>query len=257
MLKNGQVTVFIILGIIIILMIGILFYFQGYISLSFLKNDEEVSIPTQLKVVVDNINYCLESTSYDALYYIGVHGGYYKTPEEGSITYFTEKIPYYYLNNKIIIPKINSIQEGISNYIDDNLGSCLELNKFRDEGFIINESNYTASTIIKEKFVSTDSSTKIAKGWSVPKPGCFIATAVYGTSLAPEINTLRVFRDNILLSNSIGKKFVHFYYRFSPPIANFISKHSILKTCIRKIFIAPSVNIAKLLNKRTNIQGRK
>ena len=49
--------------------------------------------------------------------------------------------------------------------------------------------------IIKEKFVSTDSSTKIAKGWSVPKPGCFIATAVYGTSLAPEINTLRVFRE--------------------------------------------------------------
>ena len=48
--------------------------------------------------------------------------------------------------------------------------------------------------IIKEKFVSTDSSTKIAKGWSVPKPGCFIATAVYGTSLAPEINTLRVFQ---------------------------------------------------------------
>ena len=111
--------------------------------------------------------------------------------------------------------------------------------------------------ITKEKFVSTDSSARIVKGWPVPKPGCFIATAVYGTPLAPEINTLRIFRDNILLSSSTGKKFVNFYYRFSPPIANFISKHSILKTCIRKIFIAPSVNIAKLLNKRTNIQGRK
>lgn len=114
--------------------------------------------------------------------------------------------------------------------------------------------------ITKEEFVSTDSSIKIT-GSSIkiaaPKHGCFIATAVYGTSLAPEVNTLRVFRDNILLSNNAGEKFVNFYYRFSPPIANFISKHSMLKTCIRKIFVAPVVKIAKLLNKRTNFQRRK
>lgn len=107
--------------------------------------------------------------------------------------------------------------------------------------------------ITKEEFVSADSSIKIV----APKHGCFIATAVYGTLLDPEVNTLRVFRDNILLSNNAGEKFVNFYYRFSPPIANFISKHSMFKTCIRKIFIAPFVKIAKLLNKRTDFQGRK
>ncbi|KKT19257.1 MAG: Restriction endonuclease [Parcubacteria group bacterium GW2011_GWB1_43_8] len=107
--------------------------------------------------------------------------------------------------------------------------------------------------ITKEKFVSPDSSTQITKERKL-KSGCFIATAVYGTPLAPEINTLRDFRDNILLSSKTGEKFVCFYYRFSPPIANFISKHRLLKICIREFFINPSVKVVRLLNKVTNFQ---
>ena len=113
--------------------------------------------------------------------------------------------------------------------------------------------------ITKEKFVSPDSFTQIMNERKLeleikPKSGCFIATAVYGTPLAPEINTLRDFRDNILLSSNTGEKFVYFYYRFSPPIANFISKHRLLKICIREFFINPSVKVVRLLNKVTNFQ---
>jgi PKD repeat protein/rhodanese-related sulfurtransferase len=54
---------------------------------------------------------------------------------------------------------------------------------------------------------------------------CFIATAAYGSALAPSVTILRQFRDQFLLSNSFGRKFVSNYYHYSPPLASFISKH--------------------------------
>jgi hypothetical protein len=62
---------------------------------------------------------------------------------------------------------------------------------------------------------------------------CFIATAAYGTPMAEEIQILREFRDEFLLTNPVGEAFVEFYYRISPPIAEFITEHPGLKPMIR------------------------
>ncbi len=62
---------------------------------------------------------------------------------------------------------------------------------------------------------------------------CFIATAVSGNSMAPHVKKLREFRDRFLLTNSVGKALVNFYYIHSPAVANFITKHSKLKIIIR------------------------
>jgi len=73
--------------------------------------------------------------------------------------------------------------------------------------------------------------------------GCFIATAAYGTDTAKELGILREFRDTVLLPNSLGAKFVSFYHRTSPPIANFISQHEVLRTVVRVGFVDPIVRI--------------
>lgn len=41
---------------------------------------------------------------------------------------------------------------------------------------------------------------------------CFVATAVYGDRLAPQVNILRDFRENVLMKNEFGRAFVNFYY---------------------------------------------
>ncbi len=69
----------------------------------------------------------------------------------------------------------------------------------------------------------------------VKRENCFIATAAYGSYFAPQVKTLRHFRDNVLLTNAIGKALVRLYYEHSPPIAQFIAKKDYLKAGIRAI----------------------
>jgi hypothetical protein len=63
--------------------------------------------------------------------------------------------------------------------------------------------------------------------------GCFIATAAYGSLMEPHVKVLRDFRDRFLITNSIGRDFVRFYYSYSPPLANLIAKHDGLRAMVR------------------------
>ena len=74
--------------------------------------------------------------------------------------------------------------------------------------------------------------------------GCFIATACYETPMADEVQTLSEFRDECLLTNPIGQIFVSTYYKISPPMADFISEHPMLKNVVRGI-LKPIVWLAK------------
>ena len=64
---------------------------------------------------------------------------------------------------------------------------------------------------------------------------CFIATAAYGSYLHPRVKTLRDFRDNHLLTNRVGQQMVAFYYRHSPPIADYIRERDTLRSAVRVV----------------------
>jgi len=47
--------------------------------------------------------------------------------------------------------------------------------------------------------------------------------------MAKEVRILKNFRENVLLTNSLGKSFLKFYYPVSPPIADLVAEHDILQ----------------------------
>jgi hypothetical protein len=88
------------------------------------------------------------------------------------------------------------------------------------------ESNFSGEIV----YATGGSSSSSGSGGS---SNCFIATAAYGSWLAPEVLTLREFRDRYLLTNGLGQAFVDWYYRVSPPAAAYIAEHESLKTAVR------------------------
>lgn len=64
---------------------------------------------------------------------------------------------------------------------------------------------------------------------------CFISTAAFGSDMASEVKTFREFRNQFLLTNTLGKIFVKVYYALSPPIAGVIAKSDLLRATTRGV----------------------
>ncbi|MCX6130344.1 MAG: hypothetical protein NTX25_14935 [Proteobacteria bacterium] len=74
---------------------------------------------------------------------------------------------------------------------------------------------------------------------TIKDPRCFIATAAYGSSLDPHINSLRWFRDRVLLITSPGRALVQIYYRYSPSLASYIQTRPTLQLLTRSLLWLP------------------
>jgi hypothetical protein len=73
---------------------------------------------------------------------------------------------------------------------------------------------------------------------------CFIATAVYGSPTHPNVVTLQNFRDKYLLTNSLGSKFVKWYYEVSPGIADYL-RTSPFKASMVRFALTPLVYVIR------------
>ena len=66
--------------------------------------------------------------------------------------------------------------------------------------------------------------------------GCLIATAAYGTELAPQVQALREYRDGTLLATGSGSAFMSAfssaYYAFSPQVADLEREHPALRQAV-------------------------
>ncbi len=81
--------------------------------------------------------------------------------------------------------------------------------------------------------------------------GCLIATATYGSELAPQVQQLRELRDNSLLQTESGTAFMEsfneFYYSFSPIIADYERENPVFREAV-KITITPMISSLSILN---------
>jgi hypothetical protein len=81
--------------------------------------------------------------------------------------------------------------------------------------------------------------------------GCLIATATYGSELAPQVQQLRELRDNKLLQSESGSAFMasfnDFYYSFSPAIADYERENPYFKEAV-KLTITPMISSFSILN---------
>ena len=80
--------------------------------------------------------------------------------------------------------------------------------------------------------------------------GCLIATAAYGTELAPQVQFLREIRDNTVMSTASGASFMtgfnQLYYSFSPTIADMERENPMFQQTVRA-FITPMISTLSIM----------
>jgi hypothetical protein len=121
------------------------------------------------------------------------------------------------------------------------LGSEVSLVAEPDEGYQFANWLGDVDTIADVNASSTTitmiSSYSIKADFNGTSSPCCTATAAYGTPMAEEIIILREFRDEYLLTNTVGRVLVDVYYKVSPPIAEFITEYPNLKPIVRTALV--------------------
>lgn len=158
-MKKGQISLFIIIGIVIIAIIGLIFFVRSQILSSNLSTQAQSieTVPQELRPVKQAIDNCVNQVSSEGLSLIGFQGGYYNIPKDtlsrGLYNEFSNSLEvlsglntaywFYETNNglqKLNIPSKDDIKSNINNYVTDNIDSCIssELESLRSQGFEIN-----------------------------------------------------------------------------------------------------------------------
>ena len=103
------------------------------------------------------------------------------------------------------------------------------------------------NTITFEVVEKGDKVTQVAKE---KKGGCLIATAAFGSEMAPQVQFLREIRDNTVLQTESGSIFMtgfnQFYYSFSPTIADYERENPVFKEAV-KLTLTPLLTSLTLL----------
>ncbi|MBA4447620.1 MAG: hypothetical protein H2B07_01855, partial [Nitrosopumilaceae archaeon] len=122
--------------------------------------------------------------------------------------------------------------------------------------------------VIEPEFGECGEGTKLVDGICTVIPseskrggGCLIATAAYGSEMAPQVQFLREIRDNQLMSTNSGASFMtgfnQVYYSFSPHVADMQRENPMFKEAI-KIGITPllsSLSIMEYAESESQVVG--
>ena len=155
MKKRGQITLFIILGIVLLIAIALVIIFREEITIF----RPERIIPTETTVIQRFIDGCIEITATEGLNLLGAQGGYIYLPpsiENNPLAVVDTgiKIPQWDYFGQSRIPSIPLMEGHLSRYMIENLKDCLQnLEPFQAQYDIIERGELEAETEIVEEAV--------------------------------------------------------------------------------------------------------
>ncbi len=127
---KGQITSFIILGIVILIAVGFTVYFLQY-----QPTPPTVQVDENILPVYNNVFLCVKELSTQGVNKLGLQGGYLNIPpaiknNPSSRVSLTPSgsfsIPYWFYEGENRIPTIEQMQREISLYVKDNLKDCVD-----------------------------------------------------------------------------------------------------------------------------------
>ncbi len=137
-MKRGQVTVFIIVGIIILAVTGIIFFLVGNTTTEEIQSQND--FPEQLTSLQTFVEECVHDAVIEGIYLTLANGGYVQVPTNSEILEFIEDdelftVPYYFDSTRQNAPSLEEIEEQTSQASISPFTSCInEFEPFTDIG---------------------------------------------------------------------------------------------------------------------------
>jgi len=160
--KRGQVTLFIIIGIILLIVFGLFYFIKSQV-----KHYE--AVPEEGVAVYNFIEGCLKESAEKGIRILGEQGGYIYVPEEIKRNVkarlnlgFGFVKPLWYYPGHSLVPSEDLIKNQISRYVDENIEACLgNFSVFKDQYEIKELSKPKTSVSLNDKDVSVKLDYKI------------------------------------------------------------------------------------------------
>lgn len=127
MQKRGQVTLFVIIGIVILVTIGIIVYFASSSTGKQGKSDiiQTTKVSDDISEIKNSLDICLEEKASESLDYISYYGGYiYETPEY-IVNFRGNEVAYGFYQGEFLYPTLEDMEKEMINYIVYNFDSCI------------------------------------------------------------------------------------------------------------------------------------
>lgn len=173
--KRGQITIFIIAGLLILIGASLTFYLidKGEEKAEI---EEAAEIPALMQPIQQHVDSCIKQISEEALIVTGYQGGYNILPEL-STAELEFNTAYYFHEGNNIMPSIETVQQQISDYVDEKLNLCLkDFEVFQGKGYDITAGTINTNTVIAANnvVVNVDLPLSIKKGDVVQELSKFI-----------------------------------------------------------------------------------
>jgi hypothetical protein len=125
--KRGQITLFIVIGIVIVL-VGSIYFFV-------VRNSQDLNYlgPFQLQTeeIKSHVEDCLNQVASSAIYRIGARSGYLELKENYYPTLY-DNTNYLYYENVSSLHVNGEIEHRISKYVDDHIIECVNFSLFNN-----------------------------------------------------------------------------------------------------------------------------
>ncbi len=126
--KRGQVTLFIIIAIIIVALIALVIFFQrGFLGAGLSEGE--------IATVKGYLGECFELKTKEGILYIGKQAGYYDLTGIESINFLEERTAYYWKDNQSLVPDITTVQDELSDYLNENVNECFFIQTVSEYNF--------------------------------------------------------------------------------------------------------------------------
>ena len=161
MSKRGQITVFLVVGIVILLLAALFFYIFGQITKAPLEVEakeagEAPSTRGALQIYVEN---CLEKTVDPAIYLLALQGGVIYPDEDGKILLTDYGIVNYAWLNGVNGLSREKMENDLAEYVEEYLPSCLgAFETFATQNIVVEPDygNVKSTIFIKENSIDAD-----------------------------------------------------------------------------------------------------